>query len=235
MQAQRAIKAGYMGKIIVMVGAPGAGKGTQSRLLAEHFGYPQISTGEILREMALADTPLGREIKELQASGRLVSDDVLAQLILARTSQPDGQDGYILDGFPRTLKQAELLEALAEQQGKDVVLVRVVVSHGSLLKRLTGRRTCSVCGEIYNVYSRPPKVEGKCDLDGGELTQRSDDNPDAVENRLKAYEESTAPLIDYYKTSGRLIEIDGERPVDDVYGKLISVIDSSESRTMQKN
>jgi adenylate kinase len=234
MRAQRA-KAGDMGKIIVMVGAPGAGKGTQSRLLAEHFGYPQISTGEILREMALADTPLGREIKELQASGRLVSDDVLAQLILARTSQPDGQDGYILDGFPRTLKQAELLETLAEQQGKDVVLVRVVVSHDSLLKRLTGRRTCNRCGEIYNVYSRPPKVDGRCDLDGGSLTQRSDDNPDAVENRLKAYEESTAPLIDYYKNSGRLIEIDGEKPVGEVYEKLISVIDSSESRTVQKN
>ena len=103
---------------------------------------------------------MDREIKELQASGRLVSDDVLAQLILARTSQPDGQDGYILDGFPRTLKQAELLESLADQQGKGVVLVRVVVSHDSLLKRLTGRRTCTQCGEIYNVYSRPPKLDG---------------------------------------------------------------------------
>ena len=224
-----------MGKIIVMVGAPGAGKGTQSRLLAEHFDYPQISTGEILRQMALADTPLGREIKELQASGSLVSDDVLAQLILKRTSEPDGRDGYILDGFPRTLKQAEVLESLAEQQGKDVVLVRVVVSHESLLQRLTGRRTCTKCGEIYNVYSRPPKVEGKCDIDGAPLSQRSDDNPDAVENRLNAYEESTAPLIDYYKTSGRLVEIDGERPVDEVYEKLISVIDSVESRTVKQN
>ena len=121
-----------MGKIIVMVGAPGAGKGTQARLLAEHFGYPQISTGEILREMAQADTSLGREIRELQAAGRLVSDDTLAEVILSRTSQPDCADGYILDGFPRTLKQAAMLEDLARKQGKEVVLVRVVVSDEAL-------------------------------------------------------------------------------------------------------
>lgn len=224
-----------MGKIIVMVGAPGAGKGTQSRLLAEHFGYPQISTGEILREMALAETPLGREIKQLQASGLLVSDDILGKLILARTSQPDCDEGYILDGFPRTLKQAELLEALARQQGKEVVLVRVEVSHESLLQRLTGRRTCTQCGEIYNIYSRPTKEAGKCDLDGAPLSQRTDDNPVAVETRLKAYEESTAPLIDYYKKSGRLVQIDGERPVAEVYERLISVIDQSGSRGVEQH
>lgn len=224
-----------MGKIIVMVGAPGAGKGTQSRLLAEHFGYPQISTGEILREMALAETPLGREIKQLQASGLLVSDDILGKLILARTSQPDCAVGYILDGFPRTLKQAEMLEALALQQGKEVVLVRVEVSHQSLLRRLTGRRTCTQCGEIYNIYSRPPREAGKCDLDGAPLSQRTDDNPVAVETRLKAYEESTAPLIDYYKKSGRLVQIDGERPVGEVFERLISVIDQSESRGVEQH
>ncbi len=224
-----------MGKIIVMVGAPGAGKGTQSRLLAEHFGYPQISTGGILRDMALADTPLGREIRGLQASGLLVSDDVLGELILVRTSQPDCEHGYILDGFPRTLKQAQLLESLARQEDKEVVLVRVVVSHEALLQRLAGRRTCTQCGEIYNVYSRPPEQADKCDLDGAPLAQRTDDNPEAVNTRLTAYEESTAPLIDYYSNSGRLVQIDGERPVDEVYDRLISVIDSSESRGVRRN
>ncbi|MEP7274284.1 MAG: adenylate kinase [Acidobacteriota bacterium] len=223
------------GKIIVMVGAPGAGKGTQSRLLADHFGYPQISTGEILRRMSQADTALGREIKGVQAAGLLVSDDVLGDLILARTSEPDCKGGYILDGFPRTLHQAEMLETLAERQGKGVVLVRVVVSHDALMKRLTGRRTCPVCGEIYNIYSRPPKQEGVCDVDGATLTQRSDDNPEAVSTRLTAYEESTKPLIDYYKNSGRLVQIDGERPVSEVYEKLISVIEGSESRVVPGN
>ncbi len=219
-------------KIIVMVGAPGAGKGTQSRLLAEHFGYPQISTGEILRDMAQAETAFGREIKELQSAGRLVGDDILKELILTRTSEPDCRNGYILDGFPRTLSQAEMLETLAEQQGNDVVLVRVVVSHDALMKRLTGRRTCSRCGEIYNIYSRPPRQEGFCDLDGAPLTQRTDDNPEAVTARLTAYKKSTKPLIDYYKESGRLVQIDGERPVGEVYEKLISVIDESQSRVV---
>ena len=224
-----------MGKIIVMVGAPGAGKGTQARLLAEHFGYPQISTGEILREMALADTPLGREIRELQASGRLVSDDTLAQVILARTSQPDCANGYILDGFPRTRKQAEMLEELARKQGKKVVLVRVVVSDEALMKRLTGRRNCPCCGEIYNIYFRPPRQEGVCDLDGTPLAQRSDDNAGAVGTRLAAYEESTAPLIEFYRAGGRLVEIDGELPVEKVFQKVITIIDESAVRNVPKS
>ena len=224
-----------MGKIIVMVGAPGAGKGTQARLLSGYFGYPQISTGEILREMALADTPLGREIKTVQEAGQLVGDDVLAEVILVRTSKPDCDHGYILDGFPRTLKQAELLERLAERQTKDVFLVRVVVSSDALMKRLTGRWTCAECGEIYNIYSRQPQQEGICDLDGGRLSQRSDDNPEAVKARLRAYEESTAPLIEYYRTNGRLVEIDGERPISEVYEKLIAVIDPTRTASLQGN
>ena len=224
-----------MGKIIVMVGAPGAGKGTQARLLAEHFGYPQISTGEILREMALADSPLGREIRELQASGRLVSDDTLAQVILSRTSQPDCADGYILDGFPRTLKQAAMLEDLARKQGKEVVLVRVVVSDEALMKRVTGRRNCPCCKEIYNIYFRPPRQAGICDLDGQTLAQRSDDNEDAVATRLAAYQESTAPLIEFYRASGRLVEIDGELPVEQVFQRMITIIDESGSSSMTRN
>ena len=224
-----------MGKIIVMVGAPGAGKGTQARLVSQHFGYPQISTGEILRDMAKADTTLGRGIRTLQAAGRLISDDILAEVILARTSQPDCGDGYILDGFPRTLKQAAMLERLARQQGNEIVLVRVVVSDEALMKRLTGRRNCTSCGEIYNIYFRPPRQEGICDLDGATLAQRSDDNVDAVRTRLTAYEESTAPLIDFYRASGRLVEIDGELPVGEVFEKLITIIDESGSGNSLRN
>jgi len=219
-----------MSKIIVIIGAPGAGKGTQSRLLSEKYGYPQISTGDILREMAQADTPLGRKIKETMATGKLVSDEILAEVILARTSQPDCQEGYILDGYPRTLEQAHLLEELARKQHKSVVFMRVGVREETLFKRLTGRRTCAKCGEIYNVYLRPPKIEGVCDLDGAPLTHRSDDNPESVSKRLEEYRQSTAPLIDYYRESGRLVEVDGELPVEGVFEKLRGVIESSDGQ-----
>ncbi len=215
-----------MSKIMVIIGAPGAGKGTQSRLLSEKYGYPQISTGDILREMARADTPLGRKIKEKMTTGELVSDEILAEVILDRTSRPDCNDGYILDGYPRTLDQARLLEELAVKQGKQVRLARIVVSEEALFKRLTGRRACPTCGEIYNIYLRLPKVEGVCDLDGTSLTQRSDDTPEAVSRRFEEYRRSTAPLIDYYQQSGRLIELNGERPVSEIFNQLCAVVDS---------
>ena len=214
-----------MSRIIVMIGPPGAGKGTQARLLSEKYGYPQISTGDILREMAQAETELGREIKETLASGNLVSDGILAEVILKRTSLPDCENGYILDGYPRTINQAHQLEDLSEKQGKDVFLVRVIVHEELLFKRLTGRRTCPKCGEIYNVYFRPAKQAGICDVDGEQLKQRSDDNPDSVNRRFAEYKASTAPLIEYYGQSGRLIEIDGEGPVGEVFGKLCRVIE----------
>src|SRR5215831_9118797 len=180
--------------------------------------------------MALADTPLGRSIKETIGKGQLVSDEILAEVIRTRTSQPDCSDGYILDGYPRTLNQAHLLEELASKQGKQVHLARIIVSEEALFKRLTGRRTCSRCGEIYNIYFRPPKVEGVCDLDGAPLTQRSDDTPEAVSRRFEEYRRSTAPLIDYYQRSGWLIELNGERPVCEVFDQLCAVIDGSYNR-----
>jgi adenylate kinase len=218
-----------MSKIIVMIGAPGAGKGTQARLLSEKYGYPQISTGDILREMSKADTPQGQQLREILASGKLVGDDILSELISKRTSQEDSRDGYILDGFPRTLKQAHLLEALAELQGKDVLLVRIVVNEDVLFKRLTGRWTCTKCGEIYNIYFRPPKRDGFCDLDGAPLKQREDDTPEAVRRRFEEYW-ATATMINYYKQSRRLIEVDGERPVNEVFEKLCTVIDAFDAR-----
>jgi adenylate kinase len=215
-----------MSKIIVIIGAPGAGKGTQSRLLSEKYGYPQISTGDILREMARADTPIGLKIKETMAAGRLVSDEILAEVIRTRTSQPDCSDGYILDGYPRTLDQARLLEELASKQGKEIRLARIVVSKEVLFKRLTGRRACPNCGEIYNIYFRAPKTDEVCDMDGSPLTQRNDDQPEPVSRRFEEYNRSTAPLIDYYRQSGRLIEINGELPVDEVFNQLLTFIDS---------
>jgi adenylate kinase len=212
-----------------MIGAPGAGKGTQARLLSEKYGYPQISTGDILREMSKADTSQGRRLREIMASGKLVGDDILSELITKRTSQEDCRDGYILDGFPRTLKQAYLLEALAERQGKDVLLVRIVVNEDVLFKRLTGRWTCTKCGEIYNIYFRPPRRDGFCDLDGAPLKQREDDTPEAVRRRFEEYW-ATATMINYYKQSKRLIEVDGERPLNEVFEKLCTVIDAFDAR-----
>jgi adenylate kinase len=218
-----------MSKIIVIIGAPGAGKGTQSRLLSEKYGYPQISTGDILREMARADTPTGRKIKETMAAGRLVSDEILAEVIRARTSQPDCDNGYILDGYPRTLDQARLLEELASKQGKQIRLARIVVSKDVLFKRLTGRRACPNCGEIYNIHFRPPKADEVCDLDGATLVQRADDQPEPVSRRFEEYNRSTAPLIDYYRQSGRLIEIDGEMPVNEVFDQLLVAVSGENS------
>lgn len=208
-----------------MIGPPGAGKGTQARLLSEKYGYPQISTGDILREMAQADTPLGLEIRATLAGGKLVSDPILAEVILTRTSQPDCKDGYILDGYPRTIAQAHLLEELSEKQGKEVFLVRVMIHEDVLFKRLTGRQTCPKCGEIYNVYFRPAKQAGLCDVDGEQLQQRSDDNPVSVTRRFEEYKTSTAPLIEYYGQSGRLVEIYGEGSVKEVFEKLCTVIE----------
>lgn len=218
-----------MSKIIVIIGPPGVGKGTQSRLLSEKYGYPQISTGDILRKMALADTTRGREIKETMADGRLVSDDILAEVIRTRTSQPDCKSGYILDGYPRTLDQAQLLEELATEQGKEVRLARIVVSREVLFKRLTGRRECPVCHEIYNIYFRPPKIDGVCDNDGAALEQRADDQPETVSKRFEEYNRSTAPLIDYYRQTGRLIEINGELPVNVVFNELLAAVDKTKT------
>jgi adenylate kinase len=215
-----------MSKIIVMLGAPGTGKGTQARLLAEKYGYPQISTGDILRAMAKADTPLGREIRETQAAGHLVRDEVLAEIILDRTNQPDCKNGYILDGFPRTLNQARLLEDLALKQGNAILMLKLILPRAALMKRLTGRRTCARCGEIYNIYLRPTRQEGLCDLCGGTLSQRSDDREEVVATRVSDYEKATKPLTDYYQQSRRLVKVNGDRPIEVVLRDLCAAIDN---------
>jgi adenylate kinase len=214
-----------MNKIIVLIGAPGAGKGTQARLLQDRRGIPQISTGDMFREMKTLDTPLAREVQEIMASGRLISDDITYKIVQDRTSRDDCRDGYILDGYPRTAVQAEQLEELAEEQGKEIQAIEVDVPRDELMRRLTGRRSCPVCGEIYNVYSKPPKNDNVCDLHTEtQLVHRADDNEESVSTRLATYDELTRPLIDYYENSGRLRKVDGTGDVEQIYAELEKLI-----------
>lgn len=214
-----------MSKIIVLIGAPGAGKGTQARLLNERRGIPQISTGDMFREMKSSDTLLAHEVQAIMASGKLISDDLTYKIIRERTSQPDTTGTYVLDGYPRTAIQAEQLEELAKEQGKEIQAFEVDVPTDELMKRLTGRRSCPVCGEIYNIYSKPPKAEGVCDLHpDARLDQRADDHEEKVKVRLGTYDDLTRPLLDYYKNSERLTKIDGTGEVEDIYAELEKLI-----------
>lgn len=210
-----------MSKIIVLIGAPGAGKGTQARLLQERLGIPQISTGDMFREMKDADTPLAKEVREILASGKLVPDEITYEMVKERTSRKDCQGTFILDGFPRTPVQAEMLEELSENQNKPISAVLVDVSFDKLEKRLTGRRSCPVCGEIYNIHFKKPKKDGFCDLHPEvELSHRADDTSEKVKVRLETYEENTKPLLDYYEKSDRLQKVDGTRNPEEIYKEL---------------
>lgn len=214
-----------MGKIIVLIGAPGAGKGTQARLLQERRGLAQISTGEMFREMKTLDTPLAREVQDIMAAGKLVPDEVTFRMVKDRTLRPDCADSYLLDGYPRTAVQAEQLEVLAKEQGHHITAIEVDVPRDELMKRLTGRRSCPVCGEIYNIYSKPPKTAGICDdHPDSRLVHRSDDNEMSVSTRLETYDEQTKPLIEYYETSGRLKRVDGTGEVDEIYREVESLV-----------
>jgi adenylate kinase len=214
-----------MSKIIVLIGAPGAGKGTQARLLEERRGIPQISTGDMFRALKNADTPLAREVQAIMASGKLISDELTYQIVRDRTSREDTRGTFVLDGYPRTAVQAEQLEELANEQGKEIEAVEVDVPREELMKRLTGRRSCPVCGEIYNVYSKPPKTEGVCDFHPeAPLTHRADDNEESVGTRLATYDELTRPLLNYYEKTGRLKKIDGTGEVEEIYRELEKLI-----------
>lgn len=214
-----------MDKIVVLIGAPGAGKGTQARLLEERRGVPQISTGDLFREMKTLDTPLAREVQDIMASGRLISDDVTYRIVRERTSRADASGSYVLDGYPRTAVQAEQLERLAQEQGKEIRAVEIDVPRDGLMKRLTGRRSCPVCGEIYNIHSKPPKVEGRCDAHAeAELQHRADDSEEKVRVRLETYDELTKPLLDYYERTGRLKKISGTGDIEAIYRELEAAI-----------
>ena len=214
-----------MAKIIVLMGAPGAGKGTQARLLQERLNLPQISTGDIFRALKTAHTPLAHEVREIMRQGQLVPDDLTIQLVKERTSQEDARNGYILDGFPRTPAQAQSLEKLAAEQGNDIIAVLIDVPLELLEQRMTGRRNCPVCNEIYNIYFKPPRNDNVCDLHPEtQLIQRADDNSETVRKRLATYEEQTRPLIDYYKAAGLLHTVDGTREPEAIYEDIVRVL-----------
>jgi adenylate kinase len=218
-----------MSKIIVLMGAPGAGKGTQARLLQERRGLPQISTGDMFRAMKQAETPLAEQLRGILASGALVPDELTIRIVEERTAQPDCRDGYVLDGFPRTTAQAEMLERLAAAQGKGLLAVLVDVPFDILERRVTGRRKCPVCGEIYNVYFKPPKVDNVCDLHPEvQLERRADDNAETIKARLSVYERETRPLLDYYERTNRLRRVDGARDSEAIYAEIEKAMMSDE-------
>src|SRR4030095_3190726 len=217
-----------MSKIIVLMGAPGAGKGTQARLLQERLHLPQISTGDIFRSLKTEHTPCAEEVLAMMAKGQLVPDDVTIRLVRERTSQDDCKNGYILDGFPRTPAQATDLEKLAGEQQKQIVPVLIDLPQELLLKRMTGRRNCPVCGEIYNVYFKPPKSDNVCDFHpDAQLVRREDDNPDTVLARLDTFATTTRPLIDYYKAANLLRTVAGAGEPDSIYAEIERIVKDS--------
>ena len=214
-----------MSKIIVLMGAPGAGKGTQARLLQEHLNLPQISTGDIFRALKTAQTPLAQEVRDIMTRGQLVPDELTIQLVKERTAKDDCLNGYILDGFPRTPAQARSLEKLAVEQDKQIVAVLIDVPLEFLEKRMTGRRSCPVCGEIYNIYFKPPRNDNVCDLHPqAELLHRADDNPETVRARLATYDEQTRPLVEYYKSVGLLHTVDGTGEPEGIYSQIELIV-----------
>lgn len=199
-----------LGRAVIFLGPPGAGKGTQARQIAESYGVPHLSTGDMFREHVSRGTQLGLRAKPIMERGELVPDDLVLSMVEERVSRPDCADGFILDGFPRTLPQAEKLDEILRRRFKtDPLVVHFVVDQDQLMRRLTGRRTCKIGGEIYNIYDHPPKVPGRCDHDGGELIQRPDDREEVIGERLAAYERQTRPLVDYYRRRGVLKDLDG--------------------------
>ena len=209
----------------VLLGPPGAGKGTQAAKLVEKYDIPHISTGDIFRANIKEGTPLGKKAQEYMNAGELVPDELVVDLVTDRLKQDDCKNGFLLDGFPRTIFQAEKLdEFLATNDQKMDIVINLVVAKDALIKRLTGRRVCKNCGASYHIVNVPPKKEGICDVCGGELIQRADDNLETVENRINVYEEQTAPLVGYYKKAGSLVDFDGEASLDEVFDSIVKAI-----------
>ena len=212
---------------IIMLGAPGAGKGTQSERIGAKYGLPQISTGDIFRANLSAGTELGMKAKTYMDAGELVPDELTCDLVVDRISKDDCANGYILDGFPRTLAQADLLtKVLAESGDKVDFAVNVDVPDENIIARMSGRRVCGKCGKPYHIVNMPPKVEGVCDNCGGELIQRKDDLAETVKNRLTVYHEQTQPLIDYYDAKGCLVTVDGTKDIDEVFADIIAALEA---------
>jgi adenylate kinase len=212
---------------ILLLGAPGVGKGTQAKELVKLWGIPQISTGDLLRANVAQGTDLGRIAKEIMQRGELVPDSLVNEMVAVRLQQPDTVDGYILDGFPRTLPQAGWLDGrlAAQTGGLPVIAVSIQVDYNQLLRRITGRRNCPVCQRIYNLYGNPPKQEGFCDIESAALVQRADDTETVFTERMRAYEALTAPVVDHYRALGRFTEVDGDRPITEIATGIVAAVE----------
>lgn len=214
------------GKRIILMGPPGGGKGTQARLLQDEFGIVQLSTGDMLRAAVKAGSEIGLKAKAVMEAGQLVSDDLMVGVIRARIAEPDCAGGFILDGFPRTIPQAEALDAMLAEMGMDLdAVIEVRVPDGMIVERITGRYSCAKCGAGYHDTFQKPKVAGVCDVCGStEFIRRKDDTAETVETRLEAYHRQTAPLLPYYEKRGLLKTIDGAAPIDDVTRQLVDAV-----------
>jgi len=213
---------------IILLGPPGAGKGTQAKAIVARFGIPQISTGDILRENRAQGTELGKRAAAIMDRGELVPDELVCDMVAARLAQSDCVRGFILDGFPRTVKQAEWLDGLLAKSAAPApapVVISLKVDYNDVLRRLAGRRSCPACGRIYNVYFQPPRVPDVCDVDGSKLVARQDDSEAVISERLKAYEKQTLPLADYYRRRGRLREVSGDASVEQVTAEILKAIE----------
>lgn len=217
-------------KIVILLGNPGAGKGTQARAIMRQLDIPQISTGDMLREAVARQTPLGLQAKQKLGAGELVSDDIVNGIVAERIVQEDCRNGFILDGYPRTVQQAETFSGtmMAEDQ---LFVIEIAVDSAYLADRLVGRLMCSRCGDIYNIYSRPPQRQGACDRCGGKLIHRSDDQEHLIRERFRTYRDETYPLVDYYQKLGVYRQVDGSRPIDDVTREILALVDHEEPVT----
>ena len=212
---------------IIMLGAPGAGKGTQAKKIAAKFGIPHVSTGDIFRANIKNETELGKQVKEIIASGGMVPDELTIGMLMDRIHEADCKNGYVLDGYPRTIPQAESLTKALAQTGDAIdYAINVDVPDAHIIDRMSGRRFCSGCGATYHIVYSAPKKEGICDACGGELAIRDDDKPETVKNRLQVYHEQTAPLIDYYTKQGCLRTVDGTQDIDKVYEDILGILKS---------
>jgi len=212
---------------ILLLGAPGVGKGTQAKELVKLWGIPQISTGDLLRANVAQGTQLGRVAKEIMGRGELVSDSLVNEMVAVRLLEPDTVRGYILDGFPRTLGQANWLDGrlAAQVESLPVVAVSIQVNYNQLLRRITGRRNCPVCQTIYNIYMNPPKQDGFCDIEGAALVQRADDTEEVFKERMRAYAALTAPVVEHYRELGRFTEVDGDRPIALIAAGIVGAVE----------
>jgi adenylate kinase len=208
---------------IILLGAPGSGKGTQGDLVTKKYGFPRISTGDLLREAVALETPLGKEAKAIMERGDLVADDLVVKMVEERITKPDCTEGYILDGFPRTINQARKLENIDKNHQE--VVIEIYLPDQVVIDRLSTRRICSSCGTIYNLLDHTPEAENICNVCSGKIIRRDDDKPEVIQERLKVYHEQTEPLVDYYETKTNYFQINGEGTIEEIFARVCEVLD----------